>query len=48
MLNYVLLALFAVSFVLFYIVCAFSAGAIEFWYIGGWFVNEGDWAILWH
>lgn len=33
------LALFAVSFVLSYIVCALSSGAIEFWHTWGWFVN---------
>ncbi len=31
------LALFAVCFVLSYVVCAFSAGALEFWHAWGWF-----------
>lgn len=34
-----LLALFAVCFVLSYVVCAISAGSVQFWHVWGWFVN---------
>lgn len=34
-----LLALFAVCFVLSYIVCTISAGSVQFWHVWGWFVN---------
>lgn len=33
------LALFAVCFVLSYVVCALSAGSFQFWHVWGWFVN---------
>ena len=33
------LALFAVCFVLSYVVCAISAGSVQFWHVWGWFVN---------
>ena len=33
------LALFAVCFVLSYVVCALSAGSLQFWHEWGWFVN---------
>ena len=35
----VALALFAACFVLSYIVCALSAGSLEFWHVWGWFEN---------
>ena len=34
-----LLALFAVCFVLSYVMCAISAGLVQFWHVWGWFVN---------
>lgn len=33
------LLLFAVCFVLGYVVCALSAGSFQFWHVWGWFVN---------
>lgn len=33
------LALFAACFVLSYVVCALSAGSLEFWHVWGWFVS---------
>lgn len=33
------LALFAACFVLAYVVCALSAGSLQFWHVWGWFVN---------
>ena len=33
------LALFAACFVLSYIVCALTAGSLEFWHAWGWFGN---------
>ena len=33
------LALFAVCFVLSYVVCAISAGSVQFWHVWGWFVS---------
>ena len=33
------LALFAVCFVLSYVVCALSAGSLQFWHAWGWFQN---------
>lgn len=33
------LALFAACFVLTYVVCALSAGSLEFWHTWGWFLN---------
>ena len=33
------LALFAACFVLSYVVCALSAGSLQFWHVWGWFVN---------
>ncbi len=33
------LTLFAASFVLAYVVCAFSAGSLEFWHTWGWFAG---------
>lgn len=35
----VALLLFAVCFVLGYVVCALSAGSFQFWHVWGWFVN---------
>ena len=35
----VALALFAACFVLFYVVCALSAGSFQFWHVWGWFVK---------
>lgn len=34
-----LLALFAVCFVLSYVVCAISAGSVQFWQVWGWFIS---------
>ena len=33
------LALFAAYFVLSYVVCALSAGSLQFWHVWGWFAN---------
>ena len=33
------LALFAACFVLSYLVCALSAGSVQFWHVWGWFLN---------
>ena len=33
------LALFAACFVLAYVVCALSAGSLQFWHVWGWFAN---------
>ena len=33
------LALFAACFVLYYVVCALSAGSFQFWHVWGWFTN---------
>ena len=33
------LALFAACFVLSYVVCALSAGSLQFWHVWGWFAN---------
>ena len=33
------LALFAACFVLSYVVCALSAGSLQFWHAWGWFRN---------
>ena len=33
------LALFAACFVLSYVVCALSAGSLQFWHAWGWFQN---------
>ena len=33
------LALFAVCFVLSYVVCAISVGSVQFWHVWGWFVS---------
>ena len=33
------LALFAVCFVLSYVVCALSAGSLQFWHVWGWFAG---------
>ncbi len=33
------LALFAACFVLSYVVCALSAGSLQFWHVWGWFLN---------
>ena len=35
----VMLALFAACFVLSYVVCALSAGRLQFWHAWGWFQN---------
>ena len=35
------LALFAACFVLSYVVCALSAGSLQFWHAWGWFQNRG-------
>ena len=37
--SLVALALFAACLVLAYIVCALSAGSLQFWHVWGWFVN---------